>query len=176
MVLYEDPFKVTFNKRQLVPLVVSYADSTTVTVNPTGATPPPTPPPPPSAPGTAAGVISTIQVVDLITNVWYTWLKNTQYPTGYWVNNYGSLPAGATNANPGQTPYVTSGSNSLFLYFLCINNGAATGNLTLTIKNSTSGATLATQVISTDPNAGAEAYVTISMPSTPINIIFAVIP
>jgi len=142
-----------------VPLLISYADSATIAVNP-------------YYPVNAQ--LSSIQVNDLARNVSYTWLKNATYPSGYWANTM--APSGMTNAAPGATPLVTPGNN-LQIAVSAYNMGTVGGTLTITIENASTSAVLNSQALP----AAAEAtvvtnYVTLTMPALAFSILVSATP
>jgi hypothetical protein len=143
-------------------VLLSYSDSAAVTVSPYVA---------PSASLTA------IQINDLARKISYTWVKNSTYPSGSWLNNMAGT--GLTNAPAGQSPLVTPGTSTLSITASIMNNGSVAATFTVTITNVTSGANITTQSISCSPGAAngvGISFVTINMPTTAISINVAVTP
>jgi len=141
-----------------VPLLISYADSATMTVNP-------------YYPVNAQ--LTAIQVNDLARNVSYTWVKNTTYPSGYWANNMAS--SGMTSAAPGATPLVTPGNN-LQIAVSVFNMGTVGGTITVTIQNAQT-TVLNSQALTVTPQANvATNLITLTMPATAYSLIISATP
>ena len=162
-ILYEDVFgkgKMNHGKFQdPVPLLISYADSATIAVNP-------------YYPVNAQ--LTAIQVNDLARNVSYTWIKNTTYPSGYWANNMAS--SGMTSAAPGATPLVTPGNN-LQIAVSVFNMGTVGGTITVTVENASTSAVLNSQALTVTPQGNvATNFVTLTMPTTAFSILVSATP
>lgn len=80
-----------------------------------------------------SGIISGIRVQDIPRDIWYSWDRPGQWSPS--------------------APVVTVGSKTLYIAFWAVNQGNATGTLTLTVKDDT-GKTLATKSVSCAPGAG----------------------
>ena len=159
-ILYEDVFgKSRGNMQGPVPLLISYADSATIAVNP-------------YYPVNAQ--LTAIQVNDSARKVSYTWVKNTTYPSGYWANNMAG--SGYTNANPGDTPLITPGNN-LQIAVSVFNMGTVGGTITVVVSNASTSAVLNTQALSVAQQGNVStSLVTLTMPTTAFSILVSATP
>ena len=158
---YEDPFnsQMQYGFHEPVPLMISYADSATITANPYYP---------------VNAFLTAIQVNDLARKVSYTWVKNTTYPNGYWANNMAG--SGMTNANPGDTPLITPGNN-LQISVSVFNMGTVGGTITVVVANASTSATLNSQALTVAAQGNvATSLVTLTMPTTALSLLISATP
>jgi len=142
-----------------VPLLISYADSATIAVNPYYP---------------VDAQLTAIQVNDLARNISYTWIKNPTYPTGYWANTMAG--SGMTNAPAGATPLITPGNN-LQIAVSVFNMGTVSGTITVTVSNASTSAVLNSQALAVTPQGNVSTnFVTLTMPATAFSILISATP
>lgn len=154
MTLYEEVFPKNYQPQ---PIEFNLADALVVNV---------------AAIGSPSGLITVIFVQDLIKNIVYK--GNVANDVITWANN--ATGGTGTNAPPGTPPSITPGANALYISFTAQNVGAVTGNLTLTIVNAGTGATLAQQVFNTQPGVSSAVNFTGTMPPNPLTLNLSVTP
>ena len=109
----------------------------------------------------AGSKITAIRIQDVARDLWFSWDKNTQYPSGYWDNAGG----GGNNAPVGQTPMITQGAGNLYIAFYAVNQYNYSVNMALYIYDGNYN-TLAQQVnIYTAAGAAAGIQYTGTMPT-----------
>ena len=108
----------------------------------------------------AGSKITAIRIQDVARDLWFSWDKNTQYPSGYWDNAGG----GGNNAPVGQTPMITPGPGNLYIAFYAKNLYTYSVNMTLYIYDVNYVVLAATINAYTAAGAAASAEYTGNMP------------